>query len=85
MMTEIESPEMEIPELDGDSLYQCVNELNSRFQKLIVTGQSINDRYPGVIAELSTPQERAGVVAIAARVKARLAVVNQRRKDIELT
>jgi len=80
-----ETPEIEIPELDGDSLNQCLTELNSRFQKLLATGQSIHDRYPGVIAELFTPQERAGVVAIAERVKARLDVVNQRRKDITLT
>ena len=74
-----------IPELDGDILAQCLSELDSRFQKLLATGVSINDRYPVVIQMLFTPQEQAGVIAIAQRVKARLDVITQRRKDIVLT
>jgi len=73
------------PELDGDILAQCLTELDSRLQKLLATGVSINNRYPVVIQTLLTPQEQAGVIAIAARVKARLGVINQRRKDISLT
>ena len=60
-----------IPELDGDILYQCVNELYVRFKNLLATGQSIEARYPAVINELFTPQEQAGIVVIAGRVKAR--------------
>ena len=74
-----------IPELDGDILAQCLSELDSRFQKLLATGVSINNRYPIVIQTLFTPQEQAGVLAIAARVKDRLDVINQRRRDIVLT
>ena len=71
--------------LDGDILSDCVNQLHLRLRDLVATGQSINERYPAVIETLFTPQERAGVMAIAARVKTRWEEVKQRRKDIDIT
>ena len=74
-----------IPELDGDILYDCVNQLHSRLQKLLATGQSIHARYPTVLARLFTPEQISVVVEVAEVTAARLAVVNQRRKDIDVT
>jgi len=60
-----------------------LREPNSRLQKLIATGKQIHADDPAMIAALFTQQERAGVLAIAERVKAKLDVVEERMDNVD--
>ena len=73
------------PDLGANARLGRLLELNSRLQKLVATGLSIYAEDPEMIATLFTPQEQAGVLAIAERVKARLDVIEARHDDVDAT
>jgi len=71
------------PDLGANARLGRLRELNSRLQKLVATGLSINADDPAMITALFTVQEQAGVLAIAERVKARLDVIEMRHDDVD--
>jgi len=75
----------EQPDLGAHARLGRLRELNSRLQKLVHTGLSIHADDPEMIAALFTQQERAGVLAIAARVKARLDVIEGRMDNVDMS
>jgi len=84
-MTEPIGIEGPTPDLGGRARLGRLCELNSRLQKLVATTASIRAEDPEMIAALFTPQEQAGVRAIAARVKARLGVIAERMDNVDTT
>ena len=73
------------PDLGANARLGRLRELNSRLQKLVATGLSIYAEDPEMIATLFTPQEQAGVLAIAERVKARLDIIEERMDNVDLS
>ena len=73
------------PDLGANARLGRLRELNSRLQKLVATGLSIHAEDPEMITALFTPQEQAGVLAIAERVQARLDVIEMRHDDVDTT
>ena len=78
-------PEEPTPNLGARARIGRLRELNSRLQKLVATGLSINADDPAMIAALFTEQEQAGVLAIAERVKARLDVIEERVDNVDMS
>jgi len=74
-----------IPDLGAMARLGRLRELNSRLQKLLATGKQIHTDDPEMIAALFTQQERAGVLAIAERVKAKLDVVEERMDKVDVS
>jgi len=72
-----------MPDLGAMARLGRLRELNSRLQKLLATGKQIHTDDPAIITALFTEQERAGVLAIAARVKAKLGAVEERIDNVD--
>ena len=73
------------PDMGAMARLGRLRELNSRLQKLVATAVAIHADDPEMIAALFTAQERAGVLAIAERVRTRLEVIEERVDDIDMT